>query len=604
MSSLVSPGVSVTITNESFFIPSTAPTVPMIFIATGANKLQPDGITPASGTYEYNVIRTITSLTQSTQMYGIPNFLTDSSGNPYYGDSRNEYGLFALNQYLGIGNLAYVLRANINLNDTISALQALWGSQISQASYTLANLISSYINSVNASTGAVVSQPGYMLAVSGSEFYSLAVEALQPVFAISSFTNVASSFTPDQTSNPLTVYANGTTQQSTGTFPGLLGMINAVVNSMTGTQIYTGSTATSGLVGFTAQQAVSLLTTAANNYMYTSNFASATSLGSNDAARRANIVTALNALILGNQEILSEQYQYNIVLCPGYYETGNAILSLITTLNNEVFGIIDTPMTMDTAQVVSWASTVARVNSTNVAYYYPHGLATNINGQSVLCASSGIALRTIAYSDSVSYVWFAPAGAQRGQITGINDLGYVTGTLGTATTFVPKHLNLGERNSLYQYFTNINPLVYFQSQGFLVWGQKTSAGQASAMDRINVTRMLAYISRALRTYTLPFVFQPNNQITRDNIVSVINSFLNNIMSQQGLYDFLVVCDSSNNPPSVIQQNELYVDIAVSPTIAAEFIYIPIVVVATGASLSAAVNGTGSTTGSSNSSSNS
>jgi hypothetical protein len=586
MASLVSPGVSVTVTNNSFFIPSTAPTVPLIFLATGANKVQTDGITAAAGTYEYNVIRPISSLTQSLQMYGIPNFLTDASGNSYYGDARNEYGLFALNQYLGIGNLAYVIRANVNLTDTVSSIQNLWSTQINQSAYTVANLISSYLNQVNAANGVTVTQPGFQIAVTGSQLLSLLNQSLLPTFQVSSFTNVASSFVSDSSFNPIPVYANGLTQLTTGSYIGVQGIINAVVDSYTGSQVYTGSTATSGMIGFTAQQAVSLLTTAANNYMYTSIFAQLTSIGSNDASRRAAIVTALAGAINSNTDILSEQYQYNIVVCPGYFEVAPDITNLIMNINNQAFGIMDTPFDMTPEEISSWSNTPSRAVSTSIAYYYPHALAANINGVQVMCAASGVALRTFAYSDQQAAVWYAPAGVERGLITGIDDLGYASGTIGTANAFTPVHLNQGQRNLLYQYFTNINPLVYFPGQGFLVWGQKTAAGAASSMDRINVSRLVMYISRAFAQYSLPFVFQPNTQITRDNIASVFNSFLSIILAQQGLYDFLVVCDASNNPASIVQQNMLYVDVAIQPVIAAEFIYIPIIVVNTAATLSA------------------
>ena len=117
MASLVSPGVSVTVTNESFYIPAAAPTVPLMFVATRANKLQPDGVSVAAGTAEHGVVRTVTSIGQSTQLYGVPYFWEDVSGNQFHGDARNEYGLFALNQFLGVGNVAYVVRANIDLTD-------------------------------------------------------------------------------------------------------------------------------------------------------------------------------------------------------------------------------------------------------------------------------------------------------------------------------------------------------------------------------------------------------------------------------------------------------------------------------------------------------
>jgi hypothetical protein len=120
MASLVSPGVSVTVIDESFYIPAAAPTVPLFFIATRAGKLQPDGLTPAAYTSEkwccsyYHVDWTI------VQGYGIPYFWKDNSGNEFHGDSRNEYGLLALNQALAVINRAYVVRANVDLTDSLA----------------------------------------------------------------------------------------------------------------------------------------------------------------------------------------------------------------------------------------------------------------------------------------------------------------------------------------------------------------------------------------------------------------------------------------------------------------------------------------------------
>jgi hypothetical protein len=118
MATLVSPGVSVSVIDQSFFFPVSATTVPLIFVATRANKVQQDGVSAAAGTLESGVVRTVTSQTQSLQLYGVPYFLSDISGNQFHGDARNEYGLLALNSFLGIGNLAYVVRANVNLDDT------------------------------------------------------------------------------------------------------------------------------------------------------------------------------------------------------------------------------------------------------------------------------------------------------------------------------------------------------------------------------------------------------------------------------------------------------------------------------------------------------
>ena len=201
-----------------------------------------------------------------------------------------------------------------------------------------------------------------------------------------------------------------------------------------------------------------------------------------------------------------------------------------------------------------------------------------------MIAASGIALRTYAYSDNASQIWFAPAGTNRGLVSGVDQVGYVTGTLGTATTFSQAALTLGQRDNLYKHFTNINPIANLPGRGIVVFGQKTSATAASAMDRVNVSRLVKYIKRQLRKNVVPFLFEPNDQITRNNVKATIDGFLQDIMVKRGLYDFAVLCDSSNNTPDRIDRNELYVDIALKPVKAIEFIYIPIRIVSTGAQI--------------------
>src|SRR5690606_12150371 len=100
----------------------------------------------------------------------------------------------------------------------------------------------------------------------------------------------------------------------------------------------------------------------------------------------------------------------------------------------------------------------------------------------------------------------------RGIVTGVNNVGYVTGELGGPTTWVEANLNQGQRDNLYEFFKNINPIVFFPGQGLIVWGQKTSASAASALDRVNVVRLVMYIKRQLRKGSFPFVFEPNDKI--------------------------------------------------------------------------------------------
>lgn len=571
MATLISPGVSVTITNESFFIPAGATTVPLFFIATADEKSTPTGAA-APGTYEHGVVRTVTSLSQSVALYGTPRFLVDGAGSALHGDVRNEYGLFALNQFLGVGNRAYVVRANVNLNDDIGDIRDLWDVKVQESAYVLENLVNVLISDTNISNGLIPSDPGYKVTVTAAEVSTLIAQATEQLWETFSFRNSASTFLDDATSSPYNVYANGYASAPTGTFLGMAGMIADWVSNMSGT-----------IVGdeWTAQEAANMLTAGGDLFKYTIPFMQQTTLGANDAARRVSVVTALQAAINSNTDVRSETYEYNLILCPGFPEVVDELLSLSTDINEEAFVIADTPMTMTSEEVVAWAATTSRQASTNVAYYYPHGLASNLDGNNVVCAASGIALRTFAYSDEVADLWWAPAGTQRGLVSGVADVGYVSGTPGTATTFVPVAVNQGQRDDLYKYFTNINPIVFFPGRGLVVFGQKTSAPDASALDRINVVRLMMYIKRQLRKNTLSFIFQPNDQLTRDSLKAVVDSFLGDLVAKRGLYDFASICDLSNNTPDRIDRNEMYIDIAVKPTKAAEFLYIPIRVVNTG-----------------------
>jgi hypothetical protein len=598
MATLVSPGVSVTVTDESFFIPATAPTVPLIFVATADRKLQPNNVTEAEGTFEYDVVRTVTSLQQSLQLYGIPHFREDEgTGAQYHGDARNEYGLFALNQFLGVGSRAYVVRANVNLNDDYEDLRDYWGDLILESKVVLENLVNQFLNEYNELAGLVPGDVGYKTTVTESELLSLIEEAtpwLHPTLGQYNFKKIHSEFMDDQSADPLLVYGDGFSLPSTDLFYG----VEHIAENIGDFPQYPGSVVSLGgspeVFGsqWTPQEAGDFLVAVADDFALTKEFLLKTPLGVNDAARRVAIREALEAQIgqgsEAGRQVRSEAFDYNLVLCPGYPEVVDKLLELVIDIQEEALVIADTPMdhTPDeiTNPATGWATTVDRIRSPHVAYYYPSALAANLDGKEVVVAASGVALRTYAISDNTSFLWFAPAGLRRGLISGIANLGYVSGTLGGATEFVPLALNGGERDALYQYAAggDINPLVFTPGRGFVVWGQKTSAPAASAMDRVNVSRLIKYIKRQLRRNTLSFVFEPNDQLTRDNLKAVVDNFLGDLVVKRGLYDFATVCDESNNTPDRIDRSEMYIDIALKPVKAAEFIYIPIRILATGA----------------------
>jgi hypothetical protein len=458
----------------------------------------------------------------------------------------------------------------------------MFDTKMLEAQVVLANLTQNFLNEKDALAGNL---PGTTTTVTAAELQDLARTATSDLFDGYSFVNAESDFFGAVgLASALDVYANGYDLASTGVYDGF----DYVSSNLATYPSYPGGGTVTG--EFTPTEAGDFLLAAADDFKFTLEFLNDTSLGANDAARRVAITTALQASINSNTDVRSENFDYNLIVCPGYHEVADELLALVADMQDEALVIADTPMDLSPDGIsnpsTGWAATTARQRSVHIAYYYPHALASNLDGKNVVCAASGIALRTYTYSDEVSFLWQAPAGIRRGIITGISDLGYVSGELGTPTSFVSVALNPGQRDALYQYTASgdINPLVFFPGNGFLVWGQKTSASAASAMDRVNVSRLIKYIKRQLRRNTLSFVFEPNDQLTRDNLKAVVDAFLGDLIIKRGLYDFATVCDDSNNTPDRIDRNELYIDIALKPVKAAEFLYIPIRIVATGAEI--------------------
>jgi phage tail sheath protein FI len=181
-----------------------------------------------------------------------------------------------------------------------------------------------------------------------------------------------------------------------------------------------------------------------------------------------------------------------------------------------------------------------------------------------------MALRTFLHNDDLAYPWFAPAGLRRGLVDNASDLGYINYTTGE---FVRTGVNQGLRDALYN--TNINPITILPGTGIVVWGQKTRDPITEDMSRVNVSRLVNYVRTLLSKATYGFLFEPNDQITRSQAAAVVSSALNDLVSKRGVYDYVVVCDTTNNTTQTIQNNQLYIDVAIAPTIAVEFIYIPI-----------------------------
>ena len=305
-------------------------------------------------------------------------------------------------------------------------------------------------------------------------------------------------------------------------------------------------------------------------------------------AQRKVVVQALQAMVNSNEEIRDDETRlFNLIACPGYPELIGEMVSLNYDRRLSAFVVGDTParLTPDATSLNEWA-TNARLAvedndngavsfDENLGMYYPWGFTSDNAGNNVVVPPSHMALRTLILNDQVAYPWFAPAGTRRGGVTNATASGYIS----SEGEFVSVALNTGQRDVLYQ--NNINPITFLNGSGLVVFGQKTRARNASALDRVNVARLVIYMRGRLEQLARPYLFEPNDQATRDQVRLAAESFLLELVSLRGLYDYVVVCDESNNTPARIDRNELWLDIAIEPVKAIEFIYIPLRIKNTG-----------------------
>ena len=299
-------------------------------------------------------------------------------------------------------------------------------------------------------------------------------------------------------------------------------------------------------------------------------------------AQRAMVVKALNAVIETNTSIRDEDNFFNLIATPNYPECQQAMVVLNRDRGETGYIIGDTPMRLsDSAtDIQAYANTqVADGGPARYEYmglFYPSGLANDLSGNQVAVPPSHMMLRTFLRNDTIAYPWFAAAGTRRGTIDNALSIGYLDGMTGEFQTIKTR---IGIRDVLYTNF--INPLVYFTGNGLLNYGNKSSKDTTSALDRTNVGRLIAYIRRQLTVAARPFVFEPNDALTRSQIAGVVETLMVDLVAKRGIYDYLVVCDESNNTPARIDRNELWIDVAIEPVKAVEFIYIPVRILNTG-----------------------
>lgn len=305
-------------------------------------------------------------------------------------------------------------------------------------------------------------------------------------------------------------------------------------------------------------------------------------------AQRKVVVQALQSVVNSNQDIRDDESRiFNLIACPGYPELIGEMVGLNYDRGLTAFVIGDTPARLpsDATSLLAWGANQNLAVEDNdigavsfdeyMGMFYPWGFTSDNAGNNVVVPPSHMILRTIINNDQVAYPWFAPAGIRRGGITNATSVGFVN----DEGEFTPVALNVGQRDTLYE--QKINPITFITGTGLVNYGQKTRSRGSSALDRINVARLIIYLRRQLSALAKPYIFEPNDKITRDEIKAAVETLLVELVGQRALYDFLVVCDETNNTPARIDRNELWIDIAIEPVKAVEFIYIPLRIKNTG-----------------------
>ena len=266
----------------------------------------------------------------------------------------------------------------------------------------------------------------------------------------------------------------------------------------------------------------------------------------------------------------ADEYDINMVVTPGvvrrlHSSTATAILDMVEE-RNDCFYLMDTTTAGDSvAQATGQAESV---DTNMAATYYPWIKTVDLNTNKLISVPPSVLLPGVfAANDRVAAEWFAPAGLNRGGLVG--------------AVSVLNRLTQSERDTLYE--SKVNPICQFPGQGIVVWGQKTLQDKPSALDRINVRRLLLTVRKYIASTSKYLVFEQNSAETRNRFLNIVNPYLEGIQQRQGLYAFRVVMDETNNTPDVIDRNILKGAIYLQPTKTAEFIQIDFNILPTGAS---------------------
>jgi phage tail sheath protein FI len=278
--------------------------------------------------------------------------------------------------------------------------------------------------------------------------------------------------------------------------------------------------------------------------------------------------------LLANQDA----YNYNLLTIPGLIADSANYPSHISVINSLISTVQNRGDAMTVIDLVGYGANVLEVTSNATGYdtsyaasYWPWVKTIDPNtGTQVWVPASTMIPGVYAFNDNVAEPWFAPAGINRGVLTNVIQ--------------AERSLTQGNRDLLYE--SNVNSIATFPNTGVVVFGQKTLQKKPSALDRVNVRRLLIELKNYISQVADTLVFEQNNVITRNNFLSQVNPYLASVQQRQGLTAFRVIMDESNNPPSVVDQNQLVGQIYLQPTRTAEFIILDFNVLPTGATFPA------------------
>ena len=264
-----------------------------------------------------------------------------------------------------------------------------------------------------------------------------------------------------------------------------------------------------------------------------------------------------------------DEFDINLLVTPGVVHglhstvTNHAISKM--EARADAFYLMDATGLNDTIQTV--VNTVKTLDSNYVGTYYPWvKILDRDTSRPVFVPPSVVIAGVISNTDAVAHEWFAPAGLNRGGLTSVTE--------------AKTRLTHAERDELYE--ARINPIASFPGQGVVVFGQKTLQSKPSALDRINVRRLLIRLRKFIASTSRFLVFEQNTQALRNRFLNIVNPFLEQVQSNSGLSAFRVVMDDTNNTPDVVDRNQLVGQIFIQPTRTAEFIVLDFVVQPTGA----------------------